>query len=99
MTESNAPAGNRGCLELYANIHTLIKSLAHAGALEAENISPSRFEELSLMDKCDKVFSDTALKLSYALINAVNLLILRKYFWDMKDAGFRKSILLRWRNM
>lgn len=72
--------GNRGCLELYANIHTLIKSLAHAGTLEAEDISPSRFEELSLMDKCDKVFSDTALKLSYALINAVNLFNPQKIF-------------------
>ena len=65
--------GNRGCLELYANIQTLSQKLALAGGLAAGTVSPQNFEELSLNKKCDEIFSDMAVKLSYALINAVNL--------------------------
>lgn len=65
--------GNRGCLELYANIEILCEKLAHACGLPVSDICQQKFEELAAEEKCDAVFTDVTLKLSYALINAVNL--------------------------
>ena len=65
--------GNRGCLELYANIDILREKLAQACGLSANEIYPQNFEELALREECYTIFSDMAIKLSYALINAVNL--------------------------
>lgn len=65
--------GNRGCLELYVNIDILREKLAHACGLSVKDIFPQNFEELAEREDCDKIFSDMAINLSYALINAVNL--------------------------
>ena len=64
--------GNRGCLEVYADLSVLIRKLCRASNQSA--VIPQDFEKLAVIPACDDVFRDVVYVLSIALVNAINLL-------------------------
>ena len=64
--------GNRGCLETYATMPIILERLKEASG--KESVALTDFEVLSKNEDCHQIFMDVTGKLSYALINAVNLL-------------------------
>lgn len=78
--------GNKGCLELYANISVLLKRIAETSGYGEKDIAPSDFEEFSKSGKCDIIFKDVAVKLAYALINMINLFNPQKIFFGHEGA-------------
>ena len=64
--------GNRGCLELYADMTVILKRLKSASG--EERLCPADILRLAAVPSCDEVLCDVMNKLSVALINAVNLL-------------------------
>lgn len=63
--------GNRGCLEVYANMPVICRKLRDVAE---RPVTAEEFEELSQLPQYRPVFDDMAEKLSAALINVVNML-------------------------
>ena len=64
------PCGNRGCLELYANIPVICKRLESA---VGHPVDVQDFGALAEIPACDAIFREVSEKLSAALINLANL--------------------------
>ncbi|MBE6638174.1 MAG: ROK family transcriptional regulator [Ruminococcaceae bacterium] len=64
--------GNKGCLEMYANMPVILNKMTRATGLA--DITAADFETLASDPRCDAILHDMAEKLSVALVNAVNLL-------------------------
>ena len=65
------PCGNRGCLELYASVPVMEKSLKEATGLDLDF---ERFCSLPVTEKVNEIFLDTVEKIAYALVSVTNLL-------------------------
>lgn len=64
--------GNRGCLELYANMPVIVRRLREVTG--EEGLTPRDFERLSGRDDCNAILEDMTDKLSTALVGTVNML-------------------------
>lgn len=64
--------GNKGCLEVYANMPVIMDRLRRASG--NRDLGFEDFERISSVPSCDAVFKDMTGMLSVALVNVVNLL-------------------------